>query len=186
MIKINLMPEKWKVIPHSPDYAVSNQGRVMRITDDNPTYPGRMLKRQSDKDGYLRVFFSKHNRITKPYKVSRLVALCFLGPCPLGKQVNHKNAIKTDDTPDNLEYLTPKENTNHAISLGLWKPPKGESHWHTKLTEKDVLAIVELGNLGWSLPKIGKQFNISKQTIFDILHGRRWNWLTNIRKPHVS
>ncbi len=33
---------------------------------------------------------------------------------------NHKNGIKGDDAIENLEWVTPKGNVNHAIELGLW------------------------------------------------------------------
>src|SRR5690606_19047810 len=50
--------------------------------------------------------------------VHRLVALAFHGDYP-HLVVNHKNGIKTDNRPDNLEYVTHQENVVHAISSGL-------------------------------------------------------------------
>ena len=46
-----------------------------------------------------------------------LVAAAFLGPRPLGMQINHKNGIKTDNYFTNLEYVTPSQNSWHAYHI---------------------------------------------------------------------
>jgi ribosomal protein S25 len=51
--------------------------------------------------------------------IHQLVTAAFLGPCPEGKQVNHKNGNKRDNRVENLEYLTPDENKAHAKRTGL-------------------------------------------------------------------
>lgn len=43
----------------------------------------------------------------------QVVAHAFLGPCPEGLQVNHRNLIKADNRAANLEYVTHKENMAH-------------------------------------------------------------------------
>ncbi|TET67298.1 MAG: hypothetical protein E3J56_13180 [Candidatus Aminicenantes bacterium] len=171
MIKINLLSEKWRIIPEFPRYAVSNQGRLMRIDT------GKFIKPFLSKNGYLHIILCQTGkRFHKT--VHRLIALTFLGPCPSGKEVNHKNGIKTNNKSKNLEYLTKAENENHASQMGL--KVRGTRFWSSKLTEKDVLEIIQLRQEGWSYYKIGEQYKVSRSSIRRIFIGQTWNWFTKI------
>ena len=105
--------------------------------------------------------------------VHRLVAAVFI-PNPENKpQVNHINGIKTDNNVPNLEWLTPKENMEHAFSKGLGAC--GERQWKAKLTLKQVREIRKLlaqGNL--SLKEIGDIYGVNYRTIYNIKIGRTW------------
>lgn len=55
--------------------------------------------------------------------VHRLVCLAFHGEPPTPEhQVNHKDGDKTNNAADNLEWVTPIENMEHARRLGLHDP----------------------------------------------------------------
>ena len=76
--------------------------------------------------GYHRC--SVYNDKLKKYKQidrHRLLSLAFkYHPDYEDLQVNHKNGRTYDDSLENLEWLTPKENNDHAISNGLFNPNK--------------------------------------------------------------
>jgi hypothetical protein len=91
-------------------YEVSDQGQVRRA--------GRVLRDQHVPGGYRKVQLWKdgrpHNRL-----VHCLVAEAFLGPVPVGQEVNHRDGDKTHNAVSNLEYLTRSDNNRHAYRTGL-------------------------------------------------------------------
>lgn len=102
------MKEIWKDIQgYEGLYQVSNLGRVKRVTT------GRILKGGKDKYGYLIVNLYKYS-VGSIKTIHRLVAEAFI-PNPENKpQVNHVDENKTNNSLDNLEWMTAKENTNHG------------------------------------------------------------------------
>lgn len=111
--------EVWKNF--AEHYVVSNYGRVKSlpriVTDKNGVsynYTGRILSQYTNKKGYLMVQANK-----KLKSVHRLVAEAFI-PNPENKpQVNHKDGNKLNNYPYNLEWVTAKENLDHAWENGL-------------------------------------------------------------------
>ena len=102
--------EEWLVINEFPNYSISNLGNVM----NNKT--NKMMK-LNVKSGYYHVgLINNKNRST--FKVHRLVALAFIDNPENKPEVNHKNKNKLDNSIDNLEWATHKENMQHK-SIGL-------------------------------------------------------------------
>lgn len=97
------MKEIWKDIKgYEGIYQVSNLGKVKSLLRN------KLFKVSLNKYGYPRVSFKN-----KTYTVHRLVAEAFI-PNPYNKPtVNHKNKIKTDNTVENLEWMTIGENNKH-------------------------------------------------------------------------
>lgn len=104
------MTEFWlPVTGYEGLYEVSNNGNVRRTP--------KPLK-ASRKKGYAYVSLCKDGKCTTKY-ITRLVAKAFI-PNPMGKpEVNHRDGQHGNDHVHNLEWVTPKENTQHAIRNGL-------------------------------------------------------------------
>ena len=122
------MTEEWRtaIVNGEPweNYQVSNLGRIMSLNYRN-TGKAELMTPRKRKDGYFQVKLRKNGKY-KTCSLHRLVAQTFL-PNPENKpEVNHKDEDKTnnfvflnkdgsvDKEKSNLEWKTPKENSNHG------------------------------------------------------------------------
>jgi NUMOD4 motif/HNH endonuclease len=90
-------------------HEVSSYGRVRSRN--------KVLAQRLKRDGYPSVSMNTLGK-RKHEIVHRLVAKTFI-PGDHTLQVNHKDGIKTHNTTDNLEWLTPLANMRHACNTGL-------------------------------------------------------------------
>lgn len=134
-----------------------------------------LIKTQISKAGYKQVGLSIDGKC-KRLTVHRIVAMAFV-PNPLGlKEVNHKDGNRLNNHVDNLEWVSRSQNSLHSTRV-LGKN-RGVDNNFTKLTEKEVLNIKFLLELGESQTYIAKLYNVSNHAIFRIQHGYNWGWLT--------
>lgn len=134
--------EIWKSIEGFPGYEISSLGkvkslfRIVKVTDEkNRSVPEKIIKTNISKCGYEMVSISFEGK-SKLCSVHRLVAQTFI-PNPENKpQVNHINGIKTDNSVDNLEWMTQSENQKHAIKMGLASNKKA-----TQAIKKPIICI---------------------------------------------
>lgn len=77
-------------------------------------------------------------------------------------------------TPKHLRWKTHTQNQRDKEKHGTL--PKGEGHFQSKLTEKDVRDILELRGVK-SQREIAMRFGVFQTTVSSILTGRTWKWL---------
>lgn len=108
--------EVWRPIQdYEGLYEVSNFGRVRSYPRNGTKDKNIHILRQSlSKTGYCRVALSKNSRM-KSYGVHRLVAKAFI-PNPEDKsEVNHIDGDPSNNSADNLEWVTRSENHIHRV-----------------------------------------------------------------------
>lgn len=154
-----------KRIPFAPRYFVSKSGNVFKEN-------GVKLKAHK-KNGYFSVNLNISAGKYRAMLVHRIVAITFI-PNPENKpQVNYKNCDRGDNRVENLEWVTAKENTVHAIKFGS-RDFSLDKHPRTSLTVEDVLAIYDRLLLGESSVKIAKDFKVLPSCVADISKRRTW------------
>lgn len=177
---MEIVAEEWRTVEgYEGCYEVSNQGRVRSIDKVVRTNGGRFATKRGKirrsvmgKAGYYLVTLCDACK-TKTFLVHRLVATAFVPACADRPHVNHINGIKTDNRPENLEWVTPKENKRHASELGL--TPSGERQGNAKLTWDRVKEIRRIYiETGAKQRDLAKQFGISQPTVAQVVQWKTW------------
>jgi hypothetical protein len=163
--------EEWRpVVGYEEWYEVSSEGRIRRIKPARGTRVGWILRPHLANRGYRQITILS-DRKRRELCVHSIVAAAFLGPRPLGHDVNHIDGDKMNNRAGNLEYVTRKENLAHASKLGLLRV--GEDFGRSPLKENNIRAIRKLAR-SMRVGAIAKIFNVSHQTISDIVLGKTW------------
>jgi hypothetical protein len=162
-------------------YSVSSLGRVRREAPGRNTAPGRLLHFGNRRSQYL-VVCVRVGVGRRRILVHRLVAEAFLGPCPVGKEVNHRSGVKHDNRRENLEYVIPRQNIVHSYATGLharplgWIGPRpvGEKHGHAKLTSAIVASMRRERIAGAGLRSLGRKYGVDQSTARSAVLGLTW------------
>jgi hypothetical protein len=176
---------KFRAWDGSGKYVAGSDGLIYS-TNFNHTGKTRALKGDYDKDGYHHVLMNiAGKRVYR--RVHRLVALAFHGRPPTPKhQVNHINGTRTDNKPENLEYVTSQENTlhgyqvngrTHSVKQRLLASSrfKWSANPKAKLNYEQVSEIRHLRNTcKQSLQEVSDLFGVSRSQVSAIATGRNW------------
>jgi hypothetical protein len=130
-----------------------------------------------NRNGYLIVSTLQNGKRPKVF-VHRLIAMCFVHGYLPNLTVNHINGIKTDNRPENLEWVTLSENSKHEWETGLVNL-HGENQPNHKLTQKQVIHIRKALRLGVPANSLSIIANVNPSTIHLIEKGKRWANITN-------
>jgi hypothetical protein len=89
----------------------SNPNRTFTQTITSPSRY-RQLKPSIHNAGYKQVsiYFGDGKKSVQKYLVHKIVAECYLGPCPEGYEIDHIDCNKHNNHPSNLQYCTKEYN----------------------------------------------------------------------------
>lgn len=145
-------------------YQVSNLGVIYSLISGKDLLPSKSRK------GYLMVKLYKDNGCKIGIPVHRLVAMAFI-PNPENKpQVNHINGIKHDNRVCNLEWMTCKENINHAYNTGI-KTNANEKNCSSLYTNEEVLNMRNMHKNGSTYKDIANTYKGEYSTIWKLVKG---------------
>ncbi len=164
---------------------IREDGTVWRVIEERGNKWNSELKRVPVSPRRLDLTTSNGYRMVKIMRqrkqvttlAHRLVWLHIHGPIPKGLTINHKNGIRGDNRPENLELATLSEQQRHSIDVlktSRTLRQNGEANTAAKLTENDIREIRRLRRQGLLLRVIGAKFNVSFQAISKIVKRKRW------------
>lgn len=163
------------IIKFENTYQISNLGKVKNKKT------GLFLKPQYNKKGYQYVYlvYSHTGRIK--WYIHRLVAFHFIKNLENKPQVNHLDGNPNNNIVDNLEWCTNEENQRHAVLNNLHY--LGEEHRDSKFTEKSILLLPKLIEIGFSISQLNELTGVAGINIQKIINGKTWRKLNLVFKP---
>lgn len=155
--------EEWKDIEgYFGLYQISNLGNIKSLGNGNSNNSKeKILKTAKLKNNYLRVILSKDGK-RKTHLVHRLVAEAFIPNPNNYEQINHRDEQKTNNASSNLEWCTPKQNTNYGTR---------NQRVAEKLSKQVI--CVETGKIYHSIQQIQRQLGFAHQCISAVCTGKR-------------
>lgn len=152
---------KWYIDEKGRAYASCKyRGRAYELKEITPS-----LNR---KRGYMYVRTSNKN-----LQVHRLVASAFVPNTDNKQYVNHVDGNKQNNHHTNLEWVTAKENAQHAIKNGLTKQMGKNEGANLKYTQDEINSVYDLVMDGMTYAKAGSAYNMPYSTVAHLIRGSR-------------
>ena len=154
--------EQWRQIildGEKYQYEVSDLGNVRNAKTK------KILKQRDNGHGYLFVDLWKNGDGKQMY-IHRLVCLMFVeNDDPEHKiQVNHKDECKSNNFVENLEWMTPKENTNYCTATKRQTKKRSKKVIGYSLTENKVIILQSC--------RQGNKFGFAQSAICNCCNGK--------------
>lgn len=164
--------ERWRpVVWYAGLYEVSDFGNVRSVPHPSlgRMITGKVLRPAMMTNGYLGVSLSKSKgRLT--CRVHVLVAEAWIGLCPRGRQMNHKDLDKTNNHLTNLEWVTPQQNSVHALDNGV--QPLGEAKHNVAIPDRIAVEIAQKKH--WArgeMTSIARKYGVGVSAVSKIARG---------------
>lgn len=156
--------EIWRpVVGYEGLYEVSDKGRVRSLFSKR----GKVLS-PAKSMGYPYVNLSRDGR-PRFARIHVLVAAAFIGECPDGHEVNHKDSDRTNNNVSNLEYVTHAQNVLHAVASGKFG----------KLSPDQAQAIRDMAPEEIDTKLLAEQYDVSRDAILCVLNYKTFSKFTN-------
>lgn len=167
-----MTPPEFVPVPGLEDlFLVSEEGRVWSVRSH------RELTQRVGSSGYLEVSTTVKPRVSKTYRVHRLVALAFLPNPDDLPLIHHVDNDKTNCHASNLVWSTWKQNAILAGQAGSMTRATGEDHPDAKLTEPTVRFLRRTYTPGcpfYGARALARAYEVSHSTILAAVSGRSW------------
>lgn len=167
--------ECWKPIKGYKKYMVSNTGKVKSL-DYMHTGKEHILKTVVGNHGYKTICIYDNGK-SKRLLVHRLVAEAFIPNPNNYREVNHIDCNKENNNVYNLEWVTPKQNIQHAVNNGRVNFNKFRQNAAKYIQEKriPVVAVDKTGNRYefTSFVEAAKKLNVDASAICRVVKGER-------------
>lgn len=181
----------FKTINNYPNYEIDENGNVRNVKTKKILK--QLIKQTKDRCKYKGVYlYNKNGR--KHFFIHRLVASAFI-PNPNGySQVNHKDENTQNNTVNNLEWCTPKYNSNYGnrnrhLSESLSGPNNAWLNKRHKLESIMKMSAAKLGKPSLrkksvivngmievpSLTECATYLNVSLTQVFNLINGKRFS-----------
>lgn len=98
----------YKILYNFSNYVVYEDGAIFSLKSR------KFLGIKQQPNGYLMATLTTDEGVSTTIYLHRFVYEAFNGPIPKGLVINHKDEDKLNNSLDNLEAITQKENCNHG------------------------------------------------------------------------
>ena len=139
-------------------------------------------------NGY-RVVSIRNGAVKKQCRVHRVIWIAQNGVIPEGMVVDHINNDKLDNRIENLQLLTPEDNSSKASNDGLYL--SGDKSPASVISEQARIEIALWYQTGeFTIRQLAEKYGISKSRVHQIIKAHGWtdigDWVDTKGKKHKS